>query len=177
MSWRRSLFFNRKRSKGQALVEMAVITPILAIVILGMTELGTTLAAHITVINASREGARIAARGNIYADADIIQVVEEHSGTIDLTSRGSIVITQVTSTAGGFTSHETRSLLGSSSSKFTETQLATMYDTASAADPSYLKTDKFVMIEVFYRHNTITSFLADHVDLYSYTLMPVSAPS
>ena len=49
------------RSRGQALVELALVTPILLLLLLGAIDLGRLFYAQITVANAAREGAMIAA--------------------------------------------------------------------------------------------------------------------
>lgn len=51
----KSLF---KRQKGQSLVEIALILPIVLILFLGLTEVGFFLYSHVQVANAAREGAR-----------------------------------------------------------------------------------------------------------------------
>jgi Flp pilus assembly protein TadG len=60
---RRSLLLRssrRCRSNGQALVEMAIITPLLIILLTGVFEFGLVLYAHVQVSNAAREAARAA---------------------------------------------------------------------------------------------------------------------
>lgn len=49
------------RSRGQALVELALVTPILLVLLLGAIDLGRLFYAQITVTNAAREGAMVAA--------------------------------------------------------------------------------------------------------------------
>ncbi|MHB8891143.1 MAG: TadE/TadG family type IV pilus assembly protein [Candidatus Limnocylindrales bacterium] len=49
------------RSRGQALVELALVTPILLLLLLGAVDLGRLFYARITVTNAAREGAMMAA--------------------------------------------------------------------------------------------------------------------
>lgn len=55
----------KKSEKGQGLVEFALVFPLLMILILGMIEFGWILNGKITLTNAAREGARVAA---IYQD-------------------------------------------------------------------------------------------------------------
>ena len=50
------------RRKGVAAVEMAVVSPILVLFLLGMIDVGQFTNVHQKVVNASREGARVAAR-------------------------------------------------------------------------------------------------------------------
>lgn len=54
-------FMNNKR--GQAVVEFAMILPILMLILLGIIEFGRFYNAWLMVTNASREGARIASLG------------------------------------------------------------------------------------------------------------------
>jgi len=50
----------RSHSNGQALVEMAIIAPLLIILLTGVFEFGLVLYAHVQVSNAAREAARAA---------------------------------------------------------------------------------------------------------------------
>ncbi len=50
------------RTRGQALVELALITPILMLVLLGAVDLGRVFYASITITNAAREGAQAASQ-------------------------------------------------------------------------------------------------------------------
>lgn len=51
----------RKNKKGQALVEMAIILPVLVALIFGMTDFARVLNSYLATTEASREGARVAA--------------------------------------------------------------------------------------------------------------------
>ena len=51
----------RGRSRGQALVEFALVVPIFLLVLCGILDFGFMLFNRMTVINAAREGARVAA--------------------------------------------------------------------------------------------------------------------
>jgi len=62
-----------KNQSGQALVEMAIILPILLILIFGIIEYGRGFAAYLAVTTAAREGARIATVGG--SDNDISAAV------------------------------------------------------------------------------------------------------
>ena len=54
-----STMFNLKDKKGQALVEFAIILPVLLLLIMGIMEFGMMLNSYLTIENASREGARL----------------------------------------------------------------------------------------------------------------------
>ena len=63
-----------RTSRGQSLVELALITPVLLLLLLGATDFGRVYFAHVSVTNAARNGADYAARGNQSAvDADGIR--------------------------------------------------------------------------------------------------------
>ncbi len=52
----------RARARGQALVEMALLVPLLLLVVVGLVHLGWALNAHQVITNAAREGARVGTR-------------------------------------------------------------------------------------------------------------------
>jgi len=52
-----------QQEKGQAMVELALIMPIVILMLMGIFEFGRLFHAHITVTHAAREGARLAAVG------------------------------------------------------------------------------------------------------------------
>ena len=49
-----------RRTRGQALVEFALVIPLFLLVLCGVLDFGFMLYSRMTIINASREGARIA---------------------------------------------------------------------------------------------------------------------
>lgn len=76
----------RKSQKGQGLVEFALVFPLLMLLILGMIEFGWILNGKITLTNAAREGARVAA---IYQDnTKVNAAVKEASGASSLIDVG-----------------------------------------------------------------------------------------
>lgn len=54
--------------RGQALVELALVLPLLVVLLLGIAEAGNMLNAYLTVVEASREGARLVVREGESAD-------------------------------------------------------------------------------------------------------------
>ena len=68
--------------KGQALVELALIVPILLLLVFGVVEYGRIFAAYLTVANGSREGARIATVGG--TNTDIITAVKFRTDAMNL---------------------------------------------------------------------------------------------
>jgi len=67
--------------KGQALVEMAFVLPILILLIMGIVEFGRILNSYLIITNASREGARYASIQS--TDSEIQAVVSNLTVTLD----------------------------------------------------------------------------------------------
>lgn len=60
----------KKERNGQSLVEIALLLPVLILMFLGLIELGMMMRGYLIVVNANREGARLASRG-VYEDEQI----------------------------------------------------------------------------------------------------------
>lgn len=76
-----------KSHRGQALLEFALVLPILALVILGIFDLGWAIYANNTVSSAAREGARRAIiKTNTDNDAAIKQHVKDSAQGLGLTN-------------------------------------------------------------------------------------------
>jgi len=84
------------RSRGQTMLEFALVLPILLLLVLGMIEFSWFMNAQLTVANAAREGARAAAVGqttggintriDTFFTLNISKVVEVHKSTNNGTS-------------------------------------------------------------------------------------------
>jgi hypothetical protein len=164
---------------GQAMVELALSLPLLLAIVFIIVELGGAYASYITLINSAREGARLAARGNIFSPSQVRLVVLEHSAALDLTSDGNAVtLTEVHTQSTGITKYVTTKLVGDKDGRLDSTTLAALHTQATSANPDFLQQDdEFVIVEAWYNYHTITGFFAVTIPMYSYTIMPVSAPS
>ena len=110
----------RRRQRGQSIVEMAFVAPILLIMFIGVVEVGWALRNYVVLQNATREAARFAARGRYldFSETDITAIgypyVVQHeldsiAGQIPLsvaegTANSTIIISHVlvdTGTCGG----------------------------------------------------------------------------
>lgn len=84
-----------RRKRGQALVEMALVLPILLLLVFGIVEFGRIYHCHMTLTSATREGARA---GSVGAKTEVVEQTvkdnlfglneEKVSITIDSGSRG-----------------------------------------------------------------------------------------
>jgi hypothetical protein len=116
----------KQGERGQGLVEMAIMLPILLLLLIGIMEIGYGLRDYLIVLNASREGCRYAARGR-YSDQRVSERVVSAGGVARLgdpptdvpflrpvgTQRNSgIIITHVTFDSAGQVISFTRSVSG-----------------------------------------------------------------
>jgi Flp pilus assembly protein TadG len=179
----------RAWQRGQSVVELAIVTPFLVFLLLGTVEIGNAYNSYLTLVNASREGARLGARGNIFSSSELLQVVEQHSSGLSLATNGTVIYTVVTADPTAtptFQVTSTKLLNNGGSSHFTAAGLQTLEQqltTTGIAAPysGYLSKEKFVIVELIYTHHTlfnVGAFLSlDPIPMYAYTVMPVSAAS
>lgn len=70
-----------KEQKGQALVEFALVIPILLLIIMAIIEFGIMFNSYLVLTNASREGARLASVGG--SDFEIEERIKLVAGTLN----------------------------------------------------------------------------------------------
>jgi Flp pilus assembly protein TadG len=85
MMWGEKMRFRAlvRSQHGQAIVETALIMPVLLLMILGMVELGRISNAYLMVTHAARHGARFGAVGG--SNTEIIDKVNYAAATLDTT--------------------------------------------------------------------------------------------
>jgi Flp pilus assembly protein TadG len=165
----------RPRERGQALVELALIAPIFLLLVLGAIEFGAAFQARITLTNAAREGARLAGRGNIFTTAQILQVVQGQSPSVDIAAHGSVLVTTARCVTG--CTFTTSRLSGAAASRLTLSTLQTMQQQLTSSEPAYLGREEFVVLEIIYVHPTFSGVFGATFPMYIAVAMPVSAPS
>jgi Flp pilus assembly protein TadG len=84
----------RRRSRGQSLVEFAMILPIFMLVLSGILDFGFLLYSRMGVINAAREGARAAI---MVSDYSTIEEVAK-GAAISAAAGGGLTVTDVSTT-------------------------------------------------------------------------------
>mgnify|MGYP000934277113 FL=1 len=87
----------RRGSKGQSLVETAVILPVVLLLIMGIIDFGLLFNNYILISNASREGARRASLGG--TDEEIVQTIQNITTALEL-AKLTISITPAYSSRG-----------------------------------------------------------------------------
>lgn len=70
-----------KERRGQALVEIALVLPLLLIILVGIIDFGRIFHGYIVITQAAREGARWGALG--YDDTKITAAVSDATATLD----------------------------------------------------------------------------------------------
>jgi Flp pilus assembly protein TadG len=78
---RRSYLNSGARRRGVAAVEFAVILPFLLLLLVGIWELGRIIDVQITLNNAARDGARLAAQSSIVNSNGTMTQIHYNSGT------------------------------------------------------------------------------------------------
>lgn len=68
----------RARRKGAATVELAIVSPLLLLFLLGIIDAGQYANTYQTISNASREGARVAARSRTNSTAEVETAVIDY---------------------------------------------------------------------------------------------------
>ncbi len=98
----------RQEERGATIVEAALITPILILIIVSILELGMAFKDFLTVDFAAKEGARVAAlTGDSFgADCAIVQSIVAGYGASDFEDLNSITIWQVNTSGALVTDHE-----------------------------------------------------------------------
>ena len=94
---------NIKGKKGQALVEMALILPILLLLVFGMIDFGRILQTNLAATEASREIARVAALLGTDATAATTIATVQKNATAGITSGNTVDVT-ITPASGARTS-------------------------------------------------------------------------
>lgn len=87
-----------KNNRGQALVEFALILPVLMLLIIGVMEFGLIINQYMVVTEAAREGARSAALGG--SNATITTVVKTAASQMD-TSQLTVTVSPATTRVRG----------------------------------------------------------------------------
>jgi Flp pilus assembly protein TadG len=100
---------------GQALIEMAAVTMLLCVIVLGIVDFGRAIYDVEVMKNLAGEGSSMASRGTS-AQLSAQTVVTEAGSDINLSSQGCVVETVVTNQSGTLSITDQQSSCGSSSS-------------------------------------------------------------
>lgn len=76
------MLFRSRNNQGQAMLEFALVLPILLLLVFGIIEFGIIFFDNLVITQAAREGARVGVVGG--SDAEILDTVERIAGTLDV---------------------------------------------------------------------------------------------
>jgi Flp pilus assembly protein TadG len=155
--------------RGVALIEFALILPILIILVLATVDFGRLIQARLIISNVSREGGSIAARQTT-VDTSLTTVLKESGMPLNLIGTdGKIIITRVKAglsaaspsptiatqnSRGGLGRNSTIGALGDNPNLVASIYNHLLFKTANAtADIS-----EVTVVEVFYKYRPITPF-------------------
>jgi Flp pilus assembly protein TadG len=193
--------FPPDRQRGQSVVELAIITPLLLLLLLGMVEVGAVLRNYLVLAAANREAARFASRGRYENDAIAKIAIDTMADQLSVETSGpdanvSVLITTIsihhdssespewegptviTGTAGA--SRIDPAVLSVQLKAQNDSINATLEAREPSAQPSG---NQVVIVEIIYQHEQllnmpiITQFLPNPIPLYTQTMMRVTGDS
>jgi hypothetical protein len=80
--------------KGVAVVEFALILPLLIVLVFWIVDFGRLIQAHLIITNVSREGGNLASRG-IKSGNDLVNMLQSSATPLDLNGLGKIFVSRI----------------------------------------------------------------------------------
>jgi Flp pilus assembly protein TadG len=172
------------RSRGQSLVEVALMLPLFLILILGTIEVAHAFHSFNILVSTSREAGRLGSRGETFFDPlELTSVVDDNTSSLDFfeDSRGRLVIIRVTiNDSGGIDTYEcqvvtTPGSVADCSAGDTDLPQSTLQSLLQAAGTPAAE-DSFVVVELFYDHPLLVldSVIDNPLPMHTYAIMPES---
>ncbi len=184
----------RRTSRGQSLVELAITLPFLLVLFLGSVEVSYYMFAANTVHNTAREAARRAARESRYDTITISQWATIVGNKLDQSASSSFlkptsaadtaIVTHFKSDSlGNLTTCESATVIwpsdnaaGTDPSLISCADLATKLTNMTATLGTTLSDDDFIVVEYYHRHTPIiglTIVSPNGVTIYSSSIMRI----
>ena len=144
----------RSRSRGQSLVELALVLPLLILLLGGLVETVFYVRNYLALLEASREGARIGARGSAsYDDSEIDALVQQdlvRQGIDTTTGLVDVIIVRAEVGPGEAVTNYSAVRMRDSSQPIYLTQ-SKLHERLQASDPKA----RLVAVELYYNHQPI----------------------
>lgn len=162
--------------RGQALVELALVLPLLVLLFLGVFDFSRAIHAKNIITNVSREGANMASRSSL-APQDIMNALAWTARPLDMQNKGMMYVTVVQGTGGDPTiQSQTAWANAANTMKLVGSRLGA--PTPSNPNPPVrslaslgLKTgQKAQVIEVFYKYQNVFSFNSGRLSSQYYSM-------
>ncbi|MEZ4415831.1 MAG: TadE/TadG family type IV pilus assembly protein [Gemmatimonadota bacterium] len=140
-----------RSDRGQELIELAIVLPVVLFLLLGTIELGYAFTVAHAMAGLSREGASLASRGATLTE--VAQVVIDNGGDINMTARGGVVASRVVvqGSTPTVTDQFSRGSVGASQMGPLGSPAAALQSISGLQDGRVLYT-----VEVFYAYQPIT---------------------
>jgi len=144
----------RTRSRGQSLVELALVLPLLVLLLGGLVETVFYVRNYLALLEASREGARIGARGSAsYDNSEIDALVQQdlsRQGIDTTTGLVDVIIVRAEVGPGEAVTNYSAVRMHDSSQPVYLTQ-SKLHERLQAGDPKA----RLVAVELYYNHQPI----------------------
>jgi Flp pilus assembly protein TadG len=147
--WRHRL----RCERGQAAVELAVVTPLLLILFLGIFEFGRAFELVHALGGLSREGANLAARGVPLDQA--VTVTLSNGQDIQLSTQGGVIATRLSKSAGKLTVDDQVATAGYAGRSHYGVKGGAPINLTPA---TFSDGQTVYVVELFYRYSTVTPF-------------------
>jgi len=179
----------RQQEKGQGLLELTLMLPLLLTLVLGIAQAGLAVRAYLVINDSAREGARLASRGHWFDDAQVLTVINQNLSHIQADATNTtVVLTRAQSDpdTGTVTIKSQRALLGTEPGRFDATGLTALHQSAiatavafpaSTPDPTmvtYLNNEEMVIVEVLHHYRMVFGVTDISIPMYSYAVFRVS---
>ena len=100
----------RRRSHGLAVVEFAMVLPILLIIMFAVVDFGRAVLVRQVMVNLSREAANLASRGTELQD--VVNAIRLSSQPLDIDENGYLIVTEVSRDINGNLSISRQQIVG-----------------------------------------------------------------
>ncbi len=161
-------------ARGQSLVEIALALPLLAFLFVGLVEVAFATRTYLVLLEASREAARLGARGLVYFDNSEIDTLVEQNLSREGYDAGLVDVIIVRATVGpgvAISDYSAVSMHSSGrSAKLTQSNLL------SRLKPGYPES-QLIAVEIYYNHRLVIGFplvdklFPDPYEVHAYSIM------
>jgi Flp pilus assembly protein TadG len=166
----------RRRDRGQSLVEMALVLPVLVLLLAGLVETVSFVHNYLALLEASREGARIGARGTAnYDNSEIDTLVQQdlsRQGINPTTGLVDVIIVRA-DVGPGVVINSYSAVCMHDGGQPVYLSKAKVLGRLRASDPQ----SRFVAIELYYNHRPVlglplvSAIFHDPMLLHTYSIM------
>jgi Flp pilus assembly protein TadG len=168
----------RHQERGQSLIEIALTLPLLVLLLVGLVEVAFVARTYLVLLEATREGARLGARGAANFDnSEILALVQQNlsrEGLSTATGLADVIIVRADVGPGAVVSqYDAYSMLGGG--RAAHLSPSTLLSRLAAGDPQ----TRLIGVEIYYNQRSLLGFplisdiFPDPLVLHAYSIMRV----